>query len=307
MTYLVSKVGAALITFVIAVSLAVVLSNLGGDPVANLLGPLAPKEQVKAERRALGLDRPLPVQVVSTLGDVARGNLGTSLRYDQPCWEIIKSRFPRSLELMVSALLIGILAGIPLGVMAALRENSLVDRFAMTFALAGQSLPLYWLGMIAVLLFSLELRWLPAGRAGGFSHIVLPALVLATLPMGRIARLTRASMSRVLDEDYILAARARGLSTFRTVVVHALRNAALPVVTMIGLQAGGLISGAVTVEVVFAWPGLGSLAVDAVSFRDFRLVQGIVIFGAFVFVTINLVVDVLYGVLDPRIKHAARA
>jgi peptide/nickel transport system permease protein len=158
--------------------------------------------------------------------------------------------------------------------------------------------------MIAVLVFSVQLGWLPAGRAGGWTHLVLPAIVLAMLPMGRIARLTRASMSRVLDEDYILAARARGLSSFRTIVVHALRNAALPVVTIIGLQAGVLISGAVTVEVVFAWPGLGSLAVDAVSFRDFRLVQAIVIFGAFVFVTINLLVDLLYGMLDPRIRHA---
>ena len=302
MIHFVSKVGTSAITFVIAVSLAVVLSNVGGDPVANLLGPLAPKEQVEAERKALGLDRPLPVQVLSTLGNVARGDLGTSLRYEQPCWSIIKSRFPESLKLMVCALLLGILVGVPLGVIAALRENSIVDRVAMTVALIGQSLPLYWLAMMAVLLFSLKLGWLPAGRSDGWSHVVLPAVVLSTLPMGRIARLTRASMSQVLDEDYILAARARGLSTFRTVGIHALRNAALPVVTIIGLQAGGLISGAVTVEVVFAWPGLGSLAVDAVSFRDFKLVQAIVIFGAFVFVTINLFVDLLYGVLDPRIR-----
>ena len=304
MRYLVSKVVAAVVTFAIAVSLAVVLSNVGGDPVANLLGPLAPKEQVEAERTALGLDRPLPVQIVSTLGNVARGDLGTSLRYNESCWSIIESRLPRSLELMIAAMLLGTFLGIPLGVVAALRENSLLDRFTMTIALAGQSVPLYWLGMIAVLVFSVQLGWLPAGRAGGWTHLVLPAIVLAMLPMGRIARLTRASMSRVLDEDYILAARARGLSSFRTIVVHALRNAALPVVTIIGLQAGVLISGAVTVEVVFAWPGLGSLAVDAVSFRDFRLVQAIVIFGAFVFVTINLLVDLLYGVLDPRIRHA---
>jgi peptide/nickel transport system permease protein len=302
--YLVSKVVAAVVTFAIAVSLAVVLSNVGGDPVANLLGPLAPKEQVEAERTALGLDRPLPVQIVSTLGNVARGDLGTSLRYNESCWSIIESRLPRSLELMIAAMLLGTFLGIPLGVVAALRENSFLDRFTMTIALAGQSVPLYWLGMIAVLVFSVQLGWLPAGRAGGWTHLVLPAIVLAMLPMGRIARLTRASMSRVLDEDYILAARARGLSSFRTIVVHALRNAALPVVTIIGLQAGVLISGAVTVEVVFAWPGLGSLAVDAVSFRDFRLVQAIVIFGAFVFVTINLLVDLLYGMLDPRIRHA---
>lgn len=304
MTYLVSKVGAAVITFVIAVSLAVVLSNLGGDPVANILGPLAPKEQVTAERTALGLDRSVPVQIVSTLGNVVRGNLGTSLRYNQPCWDIIRSRFPQSLELMVAAMLVGILVGLPLGVLAAVKENSVADRIAMVFALAGQSIPLYWLGMLAVLLFSVTLRWLPAGRSGGFDHLVLPALVLSVLPMGRIARLTRASMTRVLDEEYILAARARGLPRLRTVGVHALRNAALPVVTVIGLQAGALISGAVTVEVVFAWPGLGSLAVDAVSFRDFRLVQAIVIFGAFVFIAINLAMDLLYGLLDPRIRHA---
>jgi len=302
MIHVLSKLGSAAVTFVIAVSLAVVLSSVGGDPVANLLGPLAPKEQVEAERAALGLDRPLPVQVISTLGDVARGDLGTSLRYEQPCWDIIKSRFPQSLKLMVFALLLGILVGVPLGVIAALRENTIVDRLVMTIALTGQSFPLYWLSMMAVLLFSLKLGWLPAGRADGWSHIVLPGVVLSLLPIGRIARLTRASMSRVLDEDYILAARARGLSATRTVGIHALRNAALPVVTIIGLQAGGLLSGAVTVEVVFAWPGLGSLAVDAVSFRDFKLVQAIVIFGAFIFVTINFAVDVLYGILDPRIR-----
>lgn len=300
--YIASRVALAATTLVLAISLAVVLTSFGGDPVENLLGPFAPRDQVQAERERLGLDRPLLEQVMSALGNAAQGDLGTSLRYDRPTLSIILDRFPASLQLMLGALLVGIVVGVPFGILAALRENSLTDRIVMSLALVGHSVPLYWLGLVAVLLFAVKLEWLPAGQMGGWQHLVLPVLVLATLPLGRIARITRSSMSQVLGEDYILAARARGLTSKRIVVVHALRNAALPVVTMIGLLAGSLLSGAVTVEVVFAWPGLGSLAIDAVSFRDFTLVQGIVMFGAIVFVVINFAVDMLYGLLDPRIR-----
>jgi peptide/nickel transport system permease protein len=291
---------------VIAISLAVVLSNLGGDPVENILGPYAPKAEVAAERHKLGLDRPLVVQVGTTLAHVVQGDLGTSLRYQRPCLRIILDRVPASFELMAGALLLGILLGVPLGVIAALRAHSLVDRLVMSVAVGGYSVPLYWLSMIAVLVFSLNLHWFPAALRGGFDHLVLPVCVLATYPLGRIARITRSSMSDVLGEEYILAARARGLGALRVVIGHGLRNAALPVVTMVGLLAGVLLSSAVTVEAVFAWPGIGSLAVEAVSYHDFRLVQAVVIFGAIVFVGINFAVDMLYGILDPRIKAQVR-
>jgi peptide/nickel transport system permease protein len=302
-SFALSKVGVALVTLVLAVTLAFLLGRLAGDPVANLLGELAPREQVEAKRAELGLDRPLPVQLASAFADLARGDLGMSLRYNRPNTQIIASRLPASMQLAGAAIVIAILLGIPLGVLAALREGTLLDRFLMSGALLGQSLPLYWLGMMLVLLFSIRLGWLPAARSGTWQHLVLPAVTLSTLPLARIARLTRSSMSEVLGEEYVTAARARGLGEYTVVVTHALRGAALPVVTMIGLQAGSLLSGVVTIEVVFAWPGLGTLAVDAVSFRDFALVQGIVIFGALVFVSVNLLVDLAYGLIDPRIRE----
>jgi peptide/nickel transport system permease protein len=300
--FVLAKIGVALVTLILAVTLAFLLGRLAGDPVANLLGPLAPREQVEAMRQELGLDRPLPEQLLATFGDLARGELGTSLRYNQSNLEIILSRFPASLQLAVAAITIALVVGVPVGVFAALRENTLPDRLLMSGALVGQSLPLYWLGMMLVLVFSVQLGWLPAARSGTWQHLVLPALTLSTLPLARVARLTRSSVSEVLSEDYITAARARGLREGRVVVIHTLRNAALPVITLIGLQVGILLSGSVTVEVVFAWPGLGALAVDAVSFRDFPLVQSIVVFGALVFVTVNLLVDLAYGWIDPRIR-----
>lgn len=299
-----SRAVAALVTILLAIVLAVVLSDAGGDPVRNLLGPDATRASVAHERAILGLDRPIVVQIVSEIGNVARGDFGTSLRYDRPNWQLIESRLPYSAELMGAALLLAIAIGVPLGVFAAVREESWIDRLSMAGALIGQSVPLYWLGMIAVLVFAVDLKWVPAGYAGGLSHLVLPAVVLATFSLGAIARLTRSSMIQVLDEPYVMAARAHGLHRGRVIFRHALRTAALPVVTMIGLQAGALLSGVVTIEVVFAWPGIGSLAVNAVSFRDFTLVQAIVIFGAIVFVAINFTVDVLYGVLDPRVRHS---
>jgi peptide/nickel transport system permease protein len=301
--FVASKVGVAVVTLAMAITLAFFLSRLAGDPVANILGPLAPRDQVEAMRTELGLDKPLVVQLATTFGDLARGDLGTSLRYDRPNAEIIVDRFPESMQLAAAAMLIAGVVGVPLGVVAALRANTVVDRLLMAGAVVGQSLPLYWLGMMLVLLFSVRLGWFPAAMSGSWRHLLLPAVTLSTLPLARIARLTRSSVSDVIGEDYITAARARGLAQSRIVTVHTLRNAALPVITLIGLQLGGLLSGVVTIEVVFAWPGLGTLAVDAVSFRDFSLVQAIVIFGALVFVVINLLVDVSYGFIDPRTRE----
>jgi peptide/nickel transport system permease protein len=301
--FVASKVGVAAVTLALAITLAFFLSRLAGDPVANILGPLAPREQVEAMRAELGLDRPLFAQLGSTFVDLVQGDLGTSLRYDRPNVEIIAERFPASMQLAAAAMLIAIVVGVPLGVIAALRQNTATDRVLMAGAVLGQSLPLYWVGMMLVLVFAVELDWLPAAMSGTWQHLVLPAVTLSLLPLARIARLTRSSVSDVIGEDYIVAARARGLTEPRVVAVHTLRNAALPVVTLIGLQLGGLLSGVVTIEVVFAWPGLGTLAVDAVSFRDFSLVQAIVIFGAMVFVVVNLLVDVSYGVIDPRTRE----
>jgi peptide/nickel transport system permease protein len=290
------------VTLLLAVTLAFLLVRLAGDPVIHMLGDVAPPEQIEAKRQELGLDRPLIVQYLSYMGSLLTGDLGESLRYQQPNGRLIASRLAASLQLAGVAILLAVVIGVPIGVFAALREGTVVDRIMMFFALIGQSLPLFWLGMMLIFLFAVELGWLPAGQSGSWRHVILPAVALSAYPMARIARLTRSSAIDVMEEDYVTAARARGLSYWRVATVHVLRNAALPVVTVIGLHLGQMLSGVVTLEVVFSWPGLGALAVDALRFRDFFLVQAIVVVGASLFVTINLTVDLLYGVIDPRIR-----
>lgn len=296
------KIGAALVTLLLALSAAFLLGHASGDPVANILGPTAQREQIDAMRADLGLDKPLASQYVSYMGDTLRGDLGDSLQYYKPNTELIGSRLPRSLELLAAAMLLAILVGVPLGVLAAVREGTWWDRAASTVALLGQSVPVFWLGMMLILIFAVQLGLLPSGQAGGLDHLVLPAFTLSLLPLAHIARLTRAAMAEVLHEPYVDAARARGLGRWRVIGVHALRNASLPVMTVTALQTGALLSGAVAVEFVYAWPGLGTLALDAVQFRDFTLAQSVVIVGAVAFVVLNLLVDLLYVAVDPRLR-----
>ena len=301
--FMAPKLLGALITLLLALSLAFFLARTAGDPARNILGEFATEEQVLAKQIELGLDKPLPVQFVNYLGQLGSFDLGKSLRYSRPNWELILGRFPSSIQLTLAAMLIATLIGLPLGVVAALKEGKIWDRISVFVALLGQSIPLFWLGLMFILLFAVAWGWLPAGQSGTWQHLVLPAVTLSVLPMARIARLIRSSLSEVLEETYITSARAQGLKERTVVVAHAIRNAALPVVTIMGLQAGTLLSGAVTVEFVFAWPGLGTLATQAVQFRDFSLVQAIVIVGAVTFVLINLTVDLLYGIIDPRIRE----
>jgi len=293
----------AVTTLLIAVTIAFLLARATGDPVREMLGELATEEQVSQLKQQIGLDRPLPVQYADFLGNLVRGDLGTSLRYETSNLELILSRLPSSVMLALSAISIAVLLGVPLGILAALNEGRFADRVASSLALIGESIPLFWLGLMLILVFAVHLRWLPAGQAGSWNSLILPALTLSTLPMAQIARLTRSSMSEVLGETFIAATKARGVRAFRTVFVHAFRNASLPVLTIVGLQTGALLSGAVTVEYVFAWPGLGTLATQAVHNRDFPLIQSLVVFGATIFVIVNVVVDLLYGLLDPRIRE----
>lgn len=301
--FMAPKLVGAVITLLIALSLAFFLARTAGDPARNILGEFATEEQVLEKQIELGLDKPLPVQFGNYLGQLATFDLGDSLRYSRPNWELILGRFPSTIQLTVAGMLIATLIGLPLGIVAALKEGRAWDRISVFVALFGQSIPLFWLGLMFILLFAVAWGWLPAGQSGTWQHLVLPAVTLSVLPMARIARLTRSSLSEVLEETYITSARARGLKERTVVITHAIRNAALPVVTIMGLQAGTLLSGAVTVEFVFAWPGLGTLATQAVQFRDFSLVQAIVIVGAVTFVVINLTVDLLYGIIDPRIRE----
>jgi peptide/nickel transport system permease protein len=304
--FLVGKVVNGLITLILAVSIAFFLARGTGNPVREMLGDFATDSQVADLSARLGFDRPLLIQYFDFFGHLFTGDLGQSLRYGASNVDLVMARLPASLTLAVAAMLIAVIIGVPLGIWAAVREGRPADRLASVVALIGQSVPLFWLGLMLILVFAVQLGWFPAGQATGLSSVVLPAVTLSMLPMAQIARLTRSGMSEVLQDTFISAVDARGIATWRKVFVHGFRNASLPVITIVGLQTGALLSGAVTVEYVFAWPGLGSLATQAVQTRDFPLVQAIVVFGAVVFVLINLAVDVLYGVLDPRVRDGVK-
>ncbi|WP_232676210.1 ABC transporter permease [Nocardioides sp. R-C-SC26] len=296
------RVGGALVTLLIAVTIAFALGRMSGDPTSTILGPMASPEQREALRAELGLDQPLIVQYLEYLRGIVTGDLGTSLQFYQSNTQMIADRLPYTLQLVGAGMLLAVLVGVPLGVLAATREGTWWDRGASALALLGQSVPVFWLGMMLVLLFAVKLDLLPAGQSGSPQHLVLPALTMALYPMAHIARLTRATMSEVLREPFIDAARARGLATRQVVWRHGFGNAALPVLTIVVLQTGTLLSGAVAVEYVYSWPGLGQLALQAIQFRDFPLVQAIVVFGAITFVLLNQLVDVLHALIDPRLR-----
>ncbi|MBB5827281.1 MULTISPECIES: ABC transporter permease [Micromonospora] len=297
-----SRLASLFASLLIALSLAFLLGRLSGDPTATILGPMAPPEQREALRHELGLDLPLVVQYLDYLRGILTGDLGQSLQFYQSNTSMIADRLPYTLQLVAAGMGLALLVGVPLGVLAATREGTWWDRAASTVALLGQSVPVFWFGMMLVVLFAVKLGWLPAGQSGTPKHLILPALTMSVYPMAHIARLTRASMSEALAEPYIDSARARGLGNRRVVWRHAFANAMMPILTIVVLQTGILLSGAVAVEYVYSWPGLGQLALQAIQFRDFPLVQAIVVFGALVFVLLNLVVDVLHSIVDPRVR-----
>jgi ABC-type dipeptide/oligopeptide/nickel transport system permease component len=281
-----------------------------GDPVRLIAGPDAPESVVARVRAELGLERPLYVQYLSFLTRAAQGDLGRSLRTRGPVIDEILARFPATLELTTVSMLMAVAAGIPLGLVAAVRRSTWIDYAAMGASLSSLSMPIFWVAIVAIWLFSLELNWLPvSGRAGpvwewdGLRHIALPAATLATTSVAIISRLTRSGMLDVLGREYVTTARAKGVSPLGIVAKHALKNALIPVVTVVGLQYGFLLGGAVVTETIFAWPGVGRLAMTAILQRDYPVVQGCVLLVALVFVLVNLLVDVLYGWLDPRIRY----
>ena len=279
--------------------------RLTGDPAEALLSFSSVRpEDVQAFRVLLGLDEPLHVQYFHFMGSALRGDLGRSFVYHAPVLPIVLGRFPATLLLTIVAMCIAVTFGVLLGVIAATRQNSRYDVLCMVAALLGQSMPVFWLSLMLILLFAVWLRWLPAMGTGGIQHVVLPAVALSTGAMAAIARLTRSTMLDALGEDYVRTARAKGLRESALVYGHVLRNAALPIITLVGLQFGYLLGGAVVLETVFAWPGVGLLAVTAVYNRDFPMVQACVFLVAVCFVLVNLVVDMLYAAVDPRIRSA---
>lgn len=289
---------------ILAVSFVVfMLSHLTGDPAALMLPPDASPEQYLEFRHRMGLDRPLLAQYVNYLSEALRGDLGTSLWHRQPALDLVLERLPATGELALVAMLLSIAIGFPAGILSATRRNSVIDRLSMLGAVLGQAMPVFWLGLMLILIFGVKLHLLPTSGRGGLLNMVLPATTLGAYFVARNARLVRSSLLEVLTQEYITTARSKGLPERVVLWRHALKNAMMPVVTMLGLQVGTLLGGAIVAETVFAWPGLGRLIVQSVTHRDFPLLQAAVLLTSVIFVAINLLVDIIYGFLDPRIRY----
>jgi ABC-type dipeptide/oligopeptide/nickel transport system permease component len=275
---------------------------LSGDPTMLMASETWNQEQINAFRHQMGFDRPWFAQYLDFLGKAVHGDFGVSLRQQQPTINLVGERMPATLELAGAAMAIALCIGVPLGIAAATKRGSIWDNLLMLGGLVGQSLPVFWLGLLLIMLFSVGLGWLPVAGTGGVEHLVLPATTLGLFSTAYIARMTRSSMLEVLGRDYVRTARSKGLAERGVVLRHALRNALIPLVTIVGLQFGALLGGAVITESIFAWPGVGRLTIQAIQTKDLPLVQACVLLLAMLFVLANLVVDVLYAYLDPRIR-----
>ena len=274
-----------------------------GDPAQAILGETAAEADVQALRTRLGLDRPLLEQYGGFLKNALHGDLGTSLRTSEPVSDAVLARLPATMELAAAAMCVAIGFAIPLGIIAAVKRGTWIDFVATTLALTGISIPNFWLGPLLAIVFSIELGWLPVSGRGTLAHLVLPAISLGAGLAAILVRMTRASLLEELREPYVQAARARGASRMRAVLRHAFRNSLIPVVTLIGLQFGAVLTGAVITETIFAWPGIGRLLIQSIGFRDYPIVQGCILFIAVTYVGMNLLTDLVYGVLDPRIRY----
>jgi peptide/nickel transport system permease protein len=284
------------------VTVVFVVTRLSGDPIALMVAQETPPAEVEALRDRMGLNDPLPIQYAIFLRDAARGDFGNSIRQRQDALDLVVDRIPTTLRIALAAFALAAVVALPIGVLSAVRPNSLIDNVAMVLALVGQAVPTFFLGIILILVFAVRFRWFPTSGLESSSGLVLPAVTLGAFAMASITRLTRAAMLEVLSQDYVRTARAKGLREATVVNRHALRNALVPVVTIMGLQFGGLLGGSVVTETVFALPGMGRLIIQAIGNRDYPVVQAGVFLIAVGFVAVNLVVDVLYAVLDPRIR-----
>jgi peptide/nickel transport system permease protein len=294
----------AIVTLWLVVTVVFVLLRSAGDPLLILLPEDTNPSVIETYRERWGLDRPLPVQYAYYLASVVHGDLGRSLRDGRQAVDIVLERLPKTLELGICALAFALGLGIPAGAVAALNRGTLIDRSLMIVSVLGYSLPTFFLGVLLILLFSLTLRWLPSSGTGTIFHLIMPALTLGAFIAATLARFTRSAVLVVLAQPYMRTARAKGLARWQQIVRHAFPNAAIPVVTLLGLMVGHLVAGAVIIETVFAWPGIGRLTVTSVTSRELAVVQTIVLLVAASMVTANLAVDLLYGWLDPRTRKA---
>jgi peptide/nickel transport system permease protein len=305
--YFAIRIVRAMITIALVVTFAFVVLRLSGDPALIIMGPEAPPEVIAAFRKSWGLDDPIWMQYFDYFGAIAKGELGRSMRDGRPAIALVVERIPATLALTIPALLLKLAIGIPGGIFAALHRGSLIDRAVMIGAVAGFTVPSFVLGLVLVLIFAVQLGWLPSGGQETWRHAILPIVTLGIGGAAVLARFTRSAMLEVLGQPYIRTASAKGVSWRAVVLSHALPNAAIPTVTIIGFMVGTLIAGAVVVESVFSWPGVGRLLVVAVANRDLAVVQCILLLVAATMVTSNLIVDFLYGFLDPRLRNREAA
>ncbi len=291
-----------LLLWLVTVVVFFLLHLTPGDPAAIMLGEYATPEQVAALHHSMGLDLPLHHQYARFLANAVRGDFGMSIRAQRPALECVLERLPATLQLTAGAFLIALLIGMPIGILSAIKRFSYWDHGSMFIALLGQSMPVFWLGLMLIVVFGVKLGWLPVSGRGGPEYIVLPSITLSVILIGLTIRLTRSSMLEVLSQDYVRTARAKGLRESVVLLRHALMNALIPLVTVLGMRVGHLLGGAVITETVFAWPGIGSIAVTAIHQRDYPVVQTAVFICALCVVLVNWLVDLLYTYLDPRIQ-----
>jgi peptide/nickel transport system permease protein len=301
-TYIVRRVLHGIVVLFGVSVIVFLLMHLGGDPVAVLLPLDAPPEQIEAFRHEMGFDRPLPVQYFYFLSRAVRGDFGYSYHYRTDAMSIVLERMPATLKLTFGALVVALVVSIPAGIYAALKRGTVSDMLVRVSVLLGQAVPGFWLALVLIMIFGVRLRWVPVSGSEGWKSLILPAVVAGTFSMATITRLLRCNLLETLEENYIQTAHSKGLPSRLVTTRHALKNAAIPVVTVIGLQMGWLLGGAVISEVVFAYPGMGRLAVTAISYRDVPVIQSFVAITALIVVVINLGVDILYSWLDPRIR-----
>ncbi len=305
--FLINRAIQSLVSFWGAISIVFIIMHLSGDPTLLLVPEGASKADIDQLRHLLGFDRPLYIQYADYLFQLLRFDFGASLIQRVPVMEIIWSRLPYTLWLGGCALAIAFVIGLPVGVLTGLFRGKLIDKIFMPIVLIGQSMPTFWSGILLILLFAVELRWLPSSGAESSVSVIMPAIALGALSMATYARIARTGVIEELSKEYVRAIRAKGVSGYRVVLGHVLRNASIPIITVSALEIANLLAGAVIVETVFAWPGLGQLAVQSIASRDFLVVQGLVVLGAFTHIGLNFIADLLYGVVDPRISMSRRS
>jgi peptide/nickel transport system permease protein len=301
--FILQRLTQTLFTIIFLSIIVFALARLSGDPVSIMAPAEATAEDIQRLRVSLGLDEPLPVQYWVFISNAIQGDFGTSIKWDQSAAKIILERFPATIYLSFASMVFGLFLALPVGIISAVKRDTWLDNVGKVVALVGQSMPTFWFGILLILIFALYIPLLPTSGYGSFYHLILPSITLGGFVAASIMRVTRSAMLDALEADYVRTARSKGVPEWRVIMLHALKNAAIPIITITALQAATILRGAVVTETVFAWPGVGKIAVDAVYSRDFPLVQAAVMFMGVVFLVVNLIVDFLYVLLDPRISY----